>query len=76
MAGDLKFRIDTAISEQMRDGIATICQINIISQSVYLRQLIVKDLIEQGIIERPKIKRFNNSIPQEINGAHDATEAP
>jgi hypothetical protein len=72
MAGNLKYRIDTVISEEMRDGIEKICEINIIRPSVYLRQLIVRNLIEQGIFEKPTIKSFNNnSAPKEINGGEN-----
>jgi hypothetical protein len=70
MAGNLKYRIDTVINQEMRDGIEQICAINVITPSVYLRQLIVRNLIEQGIMEKPSFKR------REINGADDAISAP
>jgi hypothetical protein len=54
----------------MRDGIEQICAINVVTPSVYLRQLIVRNLIEQGIMEKPSFKR------REINGADDAISAP
>jgi hypothetical protein len=71
MARKLNYRIDTLINQEMRDGIDAVCQINVITPSVYLRQLIVRDLIDRGIMEQPAIKRTT-----EINGAENAISAP
>lgn len=73
MAGKLQYRIDTVINQEMRDGIDAVCQINAITPSVYLRQLIVRDLINRGIIEQPAIKR---ATPKEMNGGDNAISAP
>jgi len=41
-----------------------ICELHGIKPSTYVRQLIVRDLIKEGIFERPTFQRFDNSIPQ------------
>jgi hypothetical protein len=52
------------INPKIRRGIEIICELHGIKPSTYVRQLIVKDLIKEGIFERPTFQRFDNSIPQ------------
>jgi hypothetical protein len=52
------------INPEIRRGIEIICELHGIKPSTYVRQLIVKDLIKEGIFERPTFQRFDNSIPQ------------
>ena len=64
MVATITEELAVGINPKIRRGVEIICELHGIKPSTYVRQLIVKDLIKEGIFERPTFQRFDNSIPQ------------
>jgi hypothetical protein len=64
MVATITEELAVGINPKIRRGVEIICELHGIKPSTYVRQLIVRDLIKEGIFERPTFQRFENSIPQ------------
>jgi len=64
MVATITEELAVGINPKIRRGVEIICELHGIKPSTYVRQLIVRDLIKEGIFERPTFQRFDNSIPQ------------
>jgi hypothetical protein len=64
MTARIKTELAVGVTDEIRRGVEIICELNGVKASTYVRQLIVRDLIKEGIFERPTFQRFDNSIPQ------------
>ena len=64
MVATITEELAVGINLKIRRGVEIICELHGIKPSTYVRQLIVQDLIKEGIFERPTFQRFDNSIPQ------------
>jgi hypothetical protein len=64
MVATITEELAVGINPKIRRGVEIICELHGIKPSTYVRQLIVRDLIKEGIFERPTFQRFDSSIPQ------------
>ena len=64
MVATITEELAVGINPKIRRGVEIIYELHGTKPSTYVRQLIVRDLIKEGIFERPTFQRFDNSIPQ------------